>query len=287
MNYKSPKLLLQRKQLILDLWMQDQLKGKTTTGQGVKENELENQCEELVDVLLEAISEYNTAEADPSKLDPVNEILTSISISHARQGLAASETALFIFSLKDAIVEVLKEEFKYEPSRLFEEAAWICKILERLSVTSLDSFIRGREEVFQGQPEKISELAAPVLRVWEGIVAMPVTGTLDPAGARSIMENLLQGIADSGSAIAILDISGVPSVDEAVARHLCDTVTATRLMGAECILSGIRPEAARVMVDLGIDLSNFITKATLASALRFAFRMQGTDTNEAGPPPKI
>jgi rsbT co-antagonist protein RsbR len=200
--------------------------------------------------------------------------------------MAAHETALFIFSLKDAIVEVLKEEFKYEPSRLFEEAAWICKIMERLSVTSFDSFISGREEIIQGQSEKISELAAPVLRVWEGIVAMPVTGALDPAGARSIMENLLQAIADSGSGIAILDISGVPSVDEAVARHLCDTVTASRLMGAECILSGIGPDAARVMVDLGIDLSNFITKATLASALRFAFGLQGTDTSQAGPPAK-
>ncbi|WP_238533792.1 STAS domain-containing protein [Pedobacter agri] len=136
-----------------------------------------------------------------------------------------------------------------------------------------ETFIKGREEVILRQTDEIAEISTPVIRVWDGILALPIIGTLDSSRTQIVMENLLQEIVETGSSIAILDISGVPAVDSLVAQHLIKTVSATRLMGAECIISGIRPEIAQTVVHLGIDLSNIITKASLASALSYAFRV--------------
>jgi rsbT co-antagonist protein RsbR len=149
----------------------------------------------------------------------------------------------------------------------------VSKLIDSFGVTTFETFIKGREEVILRQTDEIAEISTPVIRVWDGILALPIIGTLDSARTQVVMENLLQEIVESGSSIAILDISGVPAVDSLVAQHLIKTVSATRLMGAECIISGIRPEIAQTVVHLGIDLTNIITKATLASALRTAFNM--------------
>lgn len=142
-----------------------------------------------------------------------------------------------------------------------------------MTIMTFEAFMRGREDVISRQVDEISEISTPVITVWDGIVALPIIGTLDSSRTQIVMENLLQQIVDTGSSIAILDISGVPAVDSLVAQHLIKTVSATRLMGAECIISGIRPEIAQTVVHLGIDLTGIITKATLASALKTAFDM--------------
>jgi rsbT co-antagonist protein RsbR len=149
----------------------------------------------------------------------------------------------------------------------------ISKLMDSFGVTTFETFIKGREEVILRQTDEITEISTPVIRVWDGILALPIIGTLDSARTQVVMESLLQEIVESGSSIAILDISGVPAVDSLVAQHLIKTVSATRLMGGECIISGIRPEIAQTVVHLGIDLSNVVTKATLASALKAAFTM--------------
>ena len=159
------------------------------------------------------------------------------------------------------------------PQELFLQSLKVSKLIDSFGVTTFETFIKGREEVILRQTDEIAEISTPVIRVWDGILALPIIGTLDSARTQVVMENLLQEIVESGSSIAILDISGVPAVDSLVAQHLIKTVSATRLMGAECIISGIRPEIAQTVVHLGIDLTNIITKSTLASALRTAFSM--------------
>jgi rsbT co-antagonist protein RsbR len=178
-----------------------------------------------------------------------------------------------VFSLKEAIQQVLKEEIKDDMQLLYQSTLSFNKLLDSLGVVTFETFIKGREQVILRQTDEITEISTPVIQVWEGILALPIIGTLDSARTQVVMENLLQEIVETGSTIAILDISGVPAVDSLVAQHLIKTVAATRLMGAECIISGIRPEIAQTVVHLGIDLSNIVTKASLASALKHAFSM--------------
>jgi len=156
---------------------------------------------------------------------------------------------------------------------LYQANLQLNAILDNMTIMTFEAFMRGREDVISRQVDEISEISTPVITVWEGIVALPIIGTLDSSRTQIVMENLLQQIVDTGSSIAILDISGVPAVDSLVAQHLIKTVSATRLMGAECIISGIRPEIAQTVVHLGIDLTGIITKASLASALKTAFDM--------------
>jgi rsbT co-antagonist protein RsbR len=180
---------------------------------------------------------------------------------------------MFVFSLKDALLSILAQEIKNDPVQLLEDSLKVSKLIDSFGIVTFETFIKGREEVILRQTDEITEISTPVIRVWDGIVAMPIIGTLDSSRTQVVMENLLQEIVDTSSSIAILDISGVPAVDSLVAQHLIKTVSATRLMGAECIISGIRPEIAQTVVHLGIDLSGIVTKASLASALRHAFAL--------------
>jgi rsbT co-antagonist protein RsbR len=177
-----------------------------------------------------------------------------------------------VISLKDALLDTLQQEIK-DPQELYIQSIKINKLIDHFSIGTFETFIKGREEVILRQTDEIAEISTPVIQVWEGILALPIIGTLDSARTQVVMENLLQKIVETGSGIAILDISGVPAVDSLVAQHLIKTVSATRLMGAECIISGIRPEIAQTVVHLGIDLSNVITKSSLANALKAAFTM--------------
>ncbi len=235
-------------------------------------DELRAQSEELVNALARGLTEENINEVDSPQFDEVYEILSGISVSRAQQGFSPRETGLYIFSLKEAILDLLRQEVT-DANQLFEESLKVNRLLDGLGVITFETFIKGREEVILRQTEEISDISTPVIQIWEGILALPIIGTLDSSRTQVVMENLLQKIVDTGSNIAILDISGVPAVDSLVAQHLIKTVSATRLMGAECIISGIRPEIAQTVVHLGIDLSNIITKASLASALKHAFAM--------------
>ena len=180
---------------------------------------------------------------------------------------------MFVISLKEALLAHLQTEIRDDPKQLYEESLKVSRVMDQFLINSFETFIKGREEVILRQTDEISEISTPVIRIWDGILALPIIGTLDSSRTQVIMEALLNQIVSSGSSITILDISGVPTVDSLVAQHLIKTVSATRLMGAECIISGIRPEIAQTIVHLGIDLTGIVTKASLASALQFAFQV--------------
>lgn len=242
--------------------------------------DLRTQSQELLDVILKNISSKNITDAESKEFEEIYEILGGISISRARQGFSPRETGTFIFSLRDALLTILQQEIKNDPLALLEAGMQVNKLVDSFGVVTFETFIKGREEVILRQSDEIAEISTPVIRVWDGIVAMPIIGTLDSARTQVVMENLLQEIVETSSSIAILDISGVPAVDSLVAQHLIKTVSATRLMGAECIISGIRPEIAQTVVHLGIDLSSVITKSTLASALKHAYTMMNLEVRK-------
>lgn len=271
MKVDVAKILQKKKKQIIDLWMQMQLADAGLRDDLMSNDDLRVQSEELVDAILKALAGGDVTDIDSSGFDEVHEILGGISISRARQGFSPRETGNYIFSLRDAILQVMAQEIKNDPEALYAESMKINKLIDSFGVSTFETFIKGREEVILRQTDEITEISTPVIRVWDGILALPIIGTLDSARTQVVMESLLNEIVETGSSIAILDISGVPAVDSLVAQHLLKTVSATRLMGAECVISGIRPEIAQTIVHLGIDLSEIVTKATLASALRYAF----------------
>lgn len=273
MSPNIAKLLEKQKKNILELWMQNQLSDEGLREDLISNEELRIQSEELVNSLVTNLGTSNTTDIEAEIWNPVIEILGGIAITRARQGFSPRETGKFVYSLKEALLEVLHKEIQNDHKLLFEESSKINRIMDDLSIVTFETFIKGREEVILRQTDEIAEISTPVIRVWDGILALPIIGTLDSQRTQVVMENLLQEIVETGSSIAILDISGVPAVDSLVAQHLIKTVSATRLMGAECIISGIRPEIAQTVVHLGIDLSNIITKASLASALAHAFKI--------------
>ena len=238
----------------------------------ISNDDQRGQSEELLNSLIDSLNESNMGDINSSDFAKVREIFTAISITRAKQGFTARETGMYVFSLKDAILQTLAGKIK-DMGMLYVDSMQLNKLVDNLVTLSFETFIKGREEVILRQTNELTELSTPVIRVWDGILALPIIGTLDSSRTQVVMESLLQEIVETSSTIAILDISGVPAVDSLVAQHLIKTVSATRLMGAECIISGIRPEIAQTVVHLGIDLTNIVTKATLASALKFAFSM--------------
>jgi rsbT co-antagonist protein RsbR len=264
------KLLQKNKQNILEDWMTRQLADASLREDLMSNEELREQSNELLNALLKNITDH-TIDTQSAAFEDVNEIISGISISRARQGFTPRETGIYVFSLKDALQKSLESEIKNDPQLLYDSSIQVNKMMDDLGIMTFETFIKGREEVILRQTSEITEISTPVIQVWEGILALPIIGTLDSARTQVVMENLLQEIVETGSTIAILDISGVPAVDSLVAQHLIKTVAATRLMGAECIISGIRPEIAQTIVHLGIDLSNIVTKASLASALKYSF----------------
>jgi len=237
------------------------------------------ESDELLNTLIDSLNDSSLNDIHAKDFDSVYEILGGISVARAKQGFSARETGAYLFGLKEAMFHVLQQESK-DPSALYQDTLRLGRIMDNFGISSFETFIKGREEVILRQTDEISEISTPVIKVWDGILALPIIGTLDSSRTQVVMENLLQEIVETGSVIAILDISGVPAVDSLVAQHLIKTVSATRLMGAECIISGIRPEIAQTVVHLGIDLSQIITKSSLASALKTAFSILQLEVNK-------
>jgi rsbT co-antagonist protein RsbR len=273
MKYDASKILQRKKKFILEEWMKNQLADESLREDLMSNEDLREQSDELLDGLLKALNENNLGNSASPDFENVLEILSGISITRARQGFTPKETGLYVLSLKEALLQTLQNEIKDNPEALYDSTIKVNRLIDGFSMTTFETYIKGREEVILRQTDEITEISTPVIRVWDGILALPIIGTLDSARTQVVMENLLQEIVVTGSGIAILDISGVPAVDSLVAQHLIKTVSATRLMGAECIISGIRPEIAQTVVHLGIDLSSIITKASLAAALRYAFTL--------------
>jgi rsbT co-antagonist protein RsbR len=223
------------------------------------------------------IAQFEDVEA--AEWRPIRELLEDLSRDRAVQGYSPTETATFIFSLKEPLFALLREELRDDTDRLVRETRTTSRLIDRLGLYTIECYARTREEVIRRQQQELLELSTPVVQLWDGILALPLIGTLDSARTQIVMESLLQHIVDSGAEIAIIDITGVPTVDTLVAQHLIKTISAARLMGADCILSGIRPQIAQTIVHLGLEL-NVVSKATMADALALALRRSGKTITE-------
>ena len=257
---------------ILADWTEE-LKASINNDRRISETELYSQAREFFALLEGAFS--SGAAVEDAAWAPVRDFLDGISRSRAQQGFSSSETATFIFSLKKPLFKCLRTELKDSPQQLAEETWDVSELLDKLGLHTIQVFQKAREAVISRQQEELLELSTPVVKLWDGILALPMIGTLDSARTQVVMESLLQRIVETGSEIAIIDITGVPTVDTLTAQHLLKTVTAIRMMGADCIISGIRPQIAQTIVHLGIDLQGVTTKATLADALALALKRSG------------
>ena len=275
MGDKTIQILKDKKELILERWISKQ----KAEDNYFNADEQQQDSEELLDAFLSALDDHNIDDRNAREFDKVYEILMGISVSRAKRGFSPRETGVYLFSLKESLLETLAEGIG-DPEKLYTDSLKVSKIIDNMTILTFEGYIKGREDVIARQTDEITEISTPVIRVWDGVVALPIIGTLDSSRTQVIMENLLVQIVETGSTIAILDISGVPAMDTLVAQHLIKTVSATRLLGAECIISGIRPEIAQIVVHLGIDLSNIITKSTLANALQTAFNMLQLEVNK-------
>jgi rsbT co-antagonist protein RsbR len=211
----------------------------------------------------------------------VRNLLNDISQSRMRQGFTPVETATFMFTLKEPLFRLLRDTMKDDVAALSEETVNTGELFDALGLYTIEQHLKGREQVILRQQQELLELSTPVVQLWKNILAVPLIGTLDSARTQIVMENLLQKIIDTGAAIAIVDITGVPTVDTLVAQHLLKTVAAARLMGADCIISGIRPQIAQTIVHLGVNLEDVVTKATLADAFQVALKRTGSGVVEA------
>ena len=240
----------------------------------ITEQELQQQCADFLARLEIALQDESSPGLDSPALEEIKEVLREISRSRGLQGFSPSETAMFIFGLKAALFQALQQD-DAEAASLITNVIALNALLDQLGLYTTEIYQKTREEVIQRQGQELLELTTPVVKLWEGILALPLIGTLDSSRTQQVMESLLQRIVDTGSDVAIIDITGVPMVDTLVAQHLLKTVTAARLMGAECIISGVRPQIAQTIVHLGVDLGDIVTKASLADAFRVAMKRNG------------
>ena len=263
---------------ILQAWVRLQTEGGGARGATGGTVQVNTQSEAILTALARAVSSSGRI-YDPvgREFEQVRELVAESSRRGARDGATPGETAHSVLALREALLEVMQTEYS-DPAALNAAAVVSGRLVDALALMTFETFVDGREELINRQNQQLIELSTPVVRVWDGIVAVPLIGTLDSVRAQVVMETLLQSIVEEHAEIAILDITGVPTVDTLVAQHLLKTVTATRLMGADCIISGIRPQTAQTIVALGIDLSEIPTRATLADALATAIRRVSAST---------
>ena len=256
-------------------WLREQASATTRRDDLIKESELRQQSREFLALFRIALARDPDAGVDSGVWEPVRDMLRTLSESRTRQGFTPTEVATFVFSLKQPLFARLRQELGTDAGA-FAEASWAAtSLLDRLGLYTTEVHQRVREEVINRQQQEMLELSTPVVKLWDGILALPMIGTLDSGRTQVVMESLLNRIVETGAEIAILDITGVPTVDTLVAQHLIKTVTAARLMGADCIISGIRPQIAQTIVHLGVDLKDVITKSTLADAFAIALQRRG------------
>lgn len=273
-NTLSSVLAKHEADLLAD-WMSEQLSTMGRDRARLKEGELREQSREFLSLLRSALSAGNSEDLRTPQWDGLREMLNNLSRSRGLQGFSPSETASFVFSLKKPLFARLQLEFAKDTQGFADESWRVTELLDRLGLYTTEIHQKSREEVIGRQQMDMLELSTPVVKLWEGILALPMIGTLDSARTQVVMETLLQRIVETGSGIAIIDITGVPTVDTLTAQHLLKTVAAARLMGAECIISGIRPQIAQTIVHLGVELTGVTTKATLADAFAIALERTG------------
>ena len=270
---KVGEVLQKQQSTILDEWLAAQMASTASRADLVSEAELRNESEHFLSALALAIK-AGQLDIRAVEYQPVLDQLSNLSQSWSRKGFSPSETASFVFSCKQPLLGALRIAHEKDLASLAEDTWTASTLLDQLGLYTTEVYQQAREDVIRRQQEEMLELSTPVVQLWDGIVALPLIGTLDSARTNVVMESLLQTVVSTRSEIAIIDITGVPTVDTLVAQHLLKTVAAARLMGVECIISGIRPQIAQTMVHLGVEL-NVVSKATLADAFALALRRTG------------
>ncbi|MYW77349.1 STAS domain-containing protein [Streptomyces sp. SID8369] len=238
----------------------------------ISKAEVDRELRELYGALVDGLR-AGDEDARGDGFSEVRALLTELSRNRARQGFTPSETAISVLALKQALEPALRNGSAEDTTAYLR----LARILDDLALLTIEAYTRTREEIISSQASQLMELSTPVVKLWDGVIAVPLVGTLDSARTQVVMEKLLQALVDTGSEQAIIDITGVPAVDTQVAQHLLKTVVAARLMGAECTISGIRPQIAQTIVALGIEFGDIVTKASLADALQHALRRSGVD----------
>ena len=281
MNTQLAEEIRKRQESILKDWIAYQLSTLTIRRDLLKESELREASRQFLDLFTEAFS--STGDSSSPNWKPVKDNLAEISRARALQGFSPSETATFVFSLKQPLFDVAQQKAGTDGKRLAEILWDLTILLDKLGLYTTEVYQESREGVIHRQQLELMELSTPVVQLWDEVVALPLIGTLDSNRTQVVMENLLQRVVETGARIAIIDITGVPMVDTLVAQHLMKTVAATRLMGADCIISGIRPQIAQTIVHLGVNLNDIVTKATLADAFQVALNRLGATVSKAAP----
>ena len=272
---RIPELLQKHETDLLKDWVQRQLADGGGRRELMTETELREQSRRFLEGLADALRTGTLGDVSGPPWAGVRELLAEMSRSRTKQGFSPTEVASFVFSLKQPLFARLRQEVGRDPDALAAEIWTATLLLDRLGLYTTELHQKEREELIGRQQQEMLELSTPVVRLWDGVLALPLIGTLDSARTQVVMENLLQTIVTTGAGIAIIDITGVPTVDTLVAQHLLKTVAAARLMGADCIISGIRPQIAQTIVHLGVELGEVITKATLADAFAVALQRLG------------
>lgn len=273
-NSALARLLSEDEDGLLAAWVSVLHAAGGAAGSRIKEGELRTQCRDVLAALRQALASGDPADAQGAAFARVRDLLAEVSRSRAAQGFSPSETATFVFSLKQPLLERMRAGHASDAEAMTDGIWRMFLLLDQLGLYTTEVYQKSREEVVIRQQQEIAELSTPVVKLWEGVLALPLIGTLDSARTQVVMENLLQSIVDQGADIAIIDITGVPTVDTLVAQHLLKTIAAARLMGADCIVSGIRPQIAQTMVHLGVEL-DVVSKASLADAFALALRRTG------------
>lgn len=262
-----------REEYILKEWIGYQLSSMALRRDLIKEPQLRDESKQFLSLFVEAIQQTRDSASPAWKA--AKDYLADISRARAQQGFSPSEMAAFVFSLKQPLFDLLQERQGQDTQTVARELWELTLLLDKLGLYTTEVYQKSREEVIGRQQQELLELSTPVVQLWDDILALPLIGTLDSARTQVVMESLLQRIVETGARIAVIDITGVPTVDTLVAQHLMKTVAAARLMGADCIISGIRPQIAQTIVHLGVNLNDIITKATLADAFKIALQRMG------------
>jgi rsbT co-antagonist protein RsbR len=257
---------------LLAEWLRLQNQNLAARRDRISESQLRANSQDFVMGLREALSATDSSNTAGGEWTKLRGVLTEVSRQRASLGFSPTETAIFVFSFKEALFARLRQEYANDPAKFMELAWQATELLDQLGLFTLEAYTKSRESVISRQQQELLELSTPVVELWTGILALPLIGTLDSSRTQVVMQNLLEAIVAKEADLAIIDITGVPTVDTLVAQHLLKTVAAARLMGADCIISGIRPQIAQTIIHLGVDLGAVITKATLADAFRLALK---------------
>ena len=268
-------LLSTRRDEILNLWISERMEAQEFRDELISKKDLRQQSRQVLDMLAQTIKDAGGADFEDPAFNELRNYLNEISHLRAVKGYTPMENATYILSLRNVVNPLLAEELGGDPEELMREVNFFTRLLDKMGLVMVENFIRSREEIIRQQRADMLELSTPVIKVWDKILTLPIIGTLDSRRAQMMMESLLQKIVETGSTIAILDITGVRTMDTLVANHLIKTVTAARLMGARCILTGVSPAIAQTMVQLGIDLTQITTRAQMSDGIKLALEMVG------------